>query len=80
MLTDHDSSKMLNKKPNRKKKGILGELINVQLKLSNDLMEHKNIIKKCNFIQNLKDDITKPLSIPKRKPRAPLSLVLFYYA
>jgi hypothetical protein len=26
MLTDHDSSKMLNKKHNRKKKEILGDL------------------------------------------------------
>jgi hypothetical protein len=27
MITDHDSSKMFNKEHNRKKKGILGELI-----------------------------------------------------
>jgi hypothetical protein len=54
MLTDHDSSKMLNKKHNRKKKGILGELDNVQPKLSKNLMKHKNIIKECRFIQNPK--------------------------
>jgi hypothetical protein len=51
MLTDHDSSKMLNKKHNRKKKGILGEIDNVQPKPSKELREHKNIIKECNFIQ-----------------------------
>ena len=44
MLTNPDSSKMLNKKHNMKKKGILGELNNVQPKLSKDLMKHKNII------------------------------------
>jgi hypothetical protein len=80
MLTGHDSSKMLNKKPNRKKKGILGELNNVQPKLSKDLMEHKNIIKECKFIKNSKGEGIKPLSIPKGNPRVPLNLVLFYYA
>jgi hypothetical protein len=80
MLIDHDSSKMLNKKHSRKKKGILGEIDNVQPKPSKELMEHKNIIKECNFIQNLKDESTKPLSIPKRIPRVPLNLVLFYCA
>jgi hypothetical protein len=79
MLTDHDSSKVLNKKHDRKKKGILGEIYNVQPKPSKELMEHKNVIKKCNFIQNLKEESTKPLSIPKRNPRVPLNLVLFYY-
>jgi hypothetical protein len=71
---------MLNKKPNRKKKGILGELNNVQPKLSKDLVKHKNIIKECNFNQNLKDESTKPLGVPKRNPRVPLNLVLFYCA
>ena len=80
MLTDHDSSKMLNKKHNRKKKGILGELNNVQPKLSKDLVKHKNIIKECKFIQNSKGEGIKPLSIPKRNPRVPLNLVLFYHA
>jgi hypothetical protein len=80
MLTGHDSSKMLNKKPNIKKKGILGELNNVQPKLSKDLMEHKNIIKECKFIKNSKGEGIKPLSIPKGNPRVPLNLVLFYYA
>jgi hypothetical protein len=42
---------MLNKKHNRKKKGILGEIDNVQPKPSKELREHKNIIKECNFIQ-----------------------------
>jgi hypothetical protein len=51
MLTDQGSSKMLNKKHNRKRKGILGEIDNVQPKPSKDLMEHKNIIKECKFIQ-----------------------------
>jgi hypothetical protein len=50
MLTDHDSSKMLNKKHNRKKKGILGEIDNVQPKPSKELREHKQI-KECNFIK-----------------------------
>jgi hypothetical protein len=80
MLTDHDSSKMLNKKHNRKKKEILGEIDNVQPKPSKDFMEHKNIIKECKFIQNSKGEGIKPLSIPKRNPRVPLNLVLFYYA
>jgi hypothetical protein len=40
MLTDHDSSKMLNKKPNRKEKEILGELNNVQPKFSKDVVKH----------------------------------------
>jgi hypothetical protein len=43
-------------------------------------MEHENIIKECNFIQNLKDESIKPLSIPKRNPRVSLNLVLFYCA
>jgi heterodisulfide reductase subunit C len=47
MLTGHDSSKMMNKKHNRKKKGILGELDNVQPKPSKNLMKHKKIIKEC---------------------------------
>jgi hypothetical protein len=50
MLTDQDSSKILIKKHNRKKKGILGEIDNVQPKPSKELREHKNIIKECNFI------------------------------
>jgi hypothetical protein len=80
MLTDHDSSKRLNKKHNRKKKRILGKIHNIQPKPSKELMEHKNIIEECNFIQNLKDESTKPLSVPKRNPRVPLNLVLFYCA
>ena len=63
-----------------RKRKMLGELDNVQPKPFKYLMEHKNIIKKCNFIQNLKDESTKPLSIPKRNPRVQLNLVLFYYA
>ena len=59
---------------------FLGELDNVPPKPSKDLMKHKNVIKKCNFIQNLKDESTKPLSIPKRNHRVPLNLVLFYCA
>jgi hypothetical protein len=80
MLTDHDSSKMLNKKHNIKKREILGEIDNVQPKPSKDLMKHKNIIKGCKFIQNPKGEDTKPLSIPKRNPRVALNLVLFYCA
>jgi hypothetical protein len=80
MLTDHDSSKMLNKKHNSKKREILGEIDNVQPKPSKDLMEHKNIIKECKFIQNPKVGGIKPLSIPKGNPRVPLNLVLFYSA
>jgi hypothetical protein len=43
MLTDHDSSKMLNKKHNMMKKGILGELDNVQPKPSKNHMKQKKI-------------------------------------
>jgi hypothetical protein len=46
----------------------------------NYLMGHKNMIKKCNSIQNLEDESAKPLSIPNRNPRVPLNLVLIYYA
>jgi hypothetical protein len=80
MLTDQDSSKMFNKKHNRKKKEILGEIDDVQPKPSKDLIEHKNIIKECKFIQNPKGEGIKPLSIPKGNPRVPLNLVLFYSA
>jgi hypothetical protein len=59
---------------------MLGEIDNVQPKPSKDLMEHRNIIKECKFIQNLKGESIKPLSIPKRNPRVSLNLVLFYYA
>ena len=34
-----------------RKREILGEIDNVQPKPSKDLMEHKNIIKECKFIQ-----------------------------
>jgi hypothetical protein len=44
------------------------------------IMEHKNIIKKCDFLHNLKDENLKPLSIPKRNPRVSLNLVLIYHA
>ena len=47
---------------------FMGELDNVQPKPFKYPMEHKNIIKKCDFLQNLKDESLKPLSIPKRKP------------
>jgi hypothetical protein len=48
--------------------------------LPKDLMEHKNIIKECKFIQSYKGEGIKPLTIPKGNPRVPLNLVLFYYA
>jgi hypothetical protein len=60
-----------------RKRGILGELDNVQLKPSKNLMKPKNVIKDCKFIQNPKNEGIKPLSIPKGNPRAPLNLVLF---
>jgi hypothetical protein len=63
-----------------RKREILREIDDVQPKPSKDLMEHRNIIKECKFIQNLKGESIKPLSIPKRNPRVPLNLVLFYYA
>jgi hypothetical protein len=63
-----------------RKREILGEIDDVQPKPSKDLMEHRNIIKECKFIQNLKGESIKPLSIPKRNSRVPLNLVLFYYA
>jgi hypothetical protein len=78
MLTCHDSSKMPNKKHNRKKKGILGELDNVQLKPSKHLMKPKDVITNCKSIQNPKNEGIKPLSITKGNPRVPLNLV--YYA
>jgi hypothetical protein len=59
---------------------VLGELDKVPPKPSKDLMKHKNIIKECKFIQNPKGEGIKPLSIPKRNPRVPLNLVLFYCA
>jgi hypothetical protein len=80
MLTDHDSSKMLNEKHNRKKQGILGRKRKCTTKPSKGLIEHKNIIKKCDFLQNLKDENLKPLSIPKRNPRVSLNLVLMCHA
>jgi hypothetical protein len=63
-----------------RKRGILGELDNVQLKPSKNLIKPKNVIKVCKFIQNPKNEGIKPLSIPKGNPRVPLNLVLFYYA
>ena len=80
MLTNPDSSKMLKKKQNRKKKGILRRNRKCTTKPYEGLMEHKNIIKKCDFLQNLKDESLKPLNIPKRNPRVSLNLVLFYHA
>jgi hypothetical protein len=62
-----------------RKRGILGELDNVQLKPSKNLMKPKNVIKGCKFIQNPKNEGIKPLSITKGNPRVPLNLVLYYY-
>jgi hypothetical protein len=47
---------------------MLGELDNVQPKPFKYLMEHKNIIKKYNFIQNLKDESAKTLKYTQKKP------------
>jgi hypothetical protein len=58
-----------------RKREMLGEIDSVQPKPSKDLVEHKNIIKGCKFIQNSKGE-----SIPKRNPRVPLNLVLFHSA
>jgi hypothetical protein len=80
MLTDHDISKCLLRSTIERKREILAEIDNVQPKPSKDLLEHKNIIKECKFIQNLKGESIKHLSIPKRNPRVPLNLVLFYCA
>ena len=63
-----------------RKRGILGELDNVQLKPSKNLMKPKNDIKDYKFIQGPKNEGIKPLSITKGNPRVPLNLVLFYYA
>jgi hypothetical protein len=63
-----------------RKRGILGELDNVQLKPSKNLMKPKDVIKYCKFIQNPKNEGIKPLRITKGNPRVPLNLVLFYYA
>jgi hypothetical protein len=61
-----------------RKREILGEIDDVQPKPPRDLMEHRYIIKECEFIHNLKGESIKPLSIPKENPRVPLNLVLFY--
>jgi hypothetical protein len=63
-----------------RKRRILGELDNVQLKPSKNLMKPKNEIKDYKFIQDPKNEGIKPLSITKGNPRVPLNLVLFYYA
>jgi hypothetical protein len=63
-----------------RKRGILGELDNVHLKPSKNLMKPKDVIKDCKFIQNPKNEGIKPLSMTKGNPRVPLNLVLFYYA
>jgi hypothetical protein len=63
-----------------RKRGILGELDNVLLKPSKNLMKPKEVIKDFKFIQNPKDEGIKPLRITKGNPRVPLNLVLFYYA
>ena len=55
---------------------ILGEIDNVQPKPSKDLMEHKNIIREYKFIQNSIGEGIKPLSIPKRNPRVPITILL----
>jgi hypothetical protein len=54
-----------------RKRGILGELDNVQLKPSKNLMKPKNVIKDCKFIQNRKNEGIKPLSIPVGGLRLP---------
>jgi hypothetical protein len=63
-----------------RKRGILGELDNVHLKPSKNLMKPKDVIKDFKFIQNPKNEGIKPLSMTKGNPRVPLNLVLFYYA
>jgi hypothetical protein len=80
MLTDHDSSKCLIRSTIGRKRETLGEIDDVQPKPSRGLMEHRCIIKEFEFIHNLKGESIRPLSIPKRNPRVPLNLVLFYYA
>jgi hypothetical protein len=63
-----------------RKMRILGELDNVQLKPSENLMKPKDVIKDCKFIQNPNNEGIKPLRITKGNPRVPLNLVRFYYA
>jgi hypothetical protein len=72
--------KCLNRRTMERKRKMLGELYDVPPNPFKYLMEHKNIIKKCDFLQNLKDESLKPLNIPKRNPRVSLNLVLFYHA
>jgi hypothetical protein len=72
--------KCLNKSTKERKRKMLGELDNVQPKLFKYPKEHKNIIKNVSSFKNSKDKGIKPLSIPKRNPRVPLNLVLFYHA
>jgi hypothetical protein len=47
MLTNLDSSKMLNRKHDNKSTTKFSTFLPCK-----DLMEHKNIIKECRFIQN----------------------------
>jgi hypothetical protein len=49
-----------------RKREILGEIDDVQPKPSRDPMEHRYIIKECEFLHNLKGESLRPLSIPKR--------------
>jgi hypothetical protein len=51
-----------------RKRGILGELDNVQLKPSKDLMKPKNEIKDYKFIQDPKNEGIKTLKYNQRKP------------
>jgi hypothetical protein len=51
-----------------RKRGILGELDNVQLKPSKNLMKPKNEIKDYKLIQDPKNEGIKPISITKGNP------------
>ena len=56
-----------------RKMGILGELDNVQLKPSKNLMKPKDVIKDCKFIQNPKNEDIKPVRLTKENPSIPLN-------
>ena len=73
MLTCHDSSKILNKKHNRKKNGNFGKLDNVQLKPSKNPIKPKDVIKDCKFIQNPKNEDIKLVRLTKENPSIPLN-------
>jgi hypothetical protein len=73
MLACNDSSKILNKKHNREKMGILGEQGHVQLKPSKNPIKPKGVIKIVSSFKIPKNESIKPLRITKENPSIPLN-------